>query len=82
MTEPVFTDPINISQTCRHCEKTYVMRVSLADLDKRNKGMLIQEAFPYLSADMREMFITGICGKCYDKIFGVEATDNTKGQGN
>jgi len=66
---PDFIDPINISMTCRHCKKEYVMRVSQADLENRNKGMLVQEAFPYLSADLREMFITGICGKCYDAMF-------------
>ena len=66
---PDFTDPINISMTCRQCVKEYVMRVSQTDLENRNKGMLVQDAFPYLSADMREMFITGICGKCYDAMF-------------
>lgn len=29
-----------------------------------------QEAFPYLSADEREMLISGICPTCWDKTFG------------
>ena len=32
-------------------------------------GELAQVAFPYLSADEREMLITGICPTCWDKMF-------------
>jgi len=35
-------------------------------------GALVQDAFPYLSADEREMLISGICPKCWDKLFGEE----------
>lgn len=33
-------------------------------------GELVQNAFPYLSADEREMLISGICPTCWDKMFG------------
>lgn len=31
--------------------------------------MNIQDALPDLSADDRELLISSICGKCYDKMF-------------
>jgi hypothetical protein len=31
--------------------------------------MLIQKAMPYLTADEREMFISGTCSDCWDKLF-------------
>lgn len=33
-------------------------------------GELVQNAFPYLTADEREMLISGICPKCWEKTFG------------
>jgi hypothetical protein len=30
-------------------------------------GVLIQEAFPYLSNTQREMLMTGYCGPCWDR---------------
>lgn len=35
-------------------------------------GVLVQDAFPYLSADEREMLISGICPKCWNKLFSEE----------
>lgn len=31
---------------------------------------LVQNAFPYLSADEREMLVSGICPKCWAQTFG------------
>lgn len=33
-------------------------------------GVLVQNAFPYLSADEREMLISGICPECWKKMWG------------
>ena len=33
------------------------------------EGILVQAAFPYLSADERELIMTGICSPCWDKSF-------------
>lgn len=30
------------------------------------EGQYVQDAFPELSADQREMLITGICGSCWE----------------
>ena len=34
------------------------------------KNVDIQRAFPYLSADEREVLITGMCYDCQAKVFG------------
>lgn len=34
-----------------------------------NEGKLIQDAFPDMSADDREIIKTGICPKCWDDMF-------------
>jgi len=38
----------------------------------QNKEMAIQEAFPELSADDREMLISGTCPACWEKMFPAE----------
>ena len=35
-------------------------------------GTLIQCAFPDLTTDQRELLISGICGKCFDRVMGEE----------
>lgn len=32
----------------------------------------VQQCFPELSAELREMFISGVCPECFDKTFGDE----------
>lgn len=34
-----------------------------------NRQKRIQDAMPGLSADERELLMSGICGRCFDKIF-------------
>ena len=46
--------------------------VGNADLDSWQNGALIQDAMPYLSADEREILISGICGECFDNMFAGE----------
>ena len=56
--------------TCRHCGEEHTMEVSQEGFQKWNEGELIQNALSELSADEREILISGICGKCYDTMFG------------
>lgn len=39
-------------------------------------GELVQNAFPYLTADEREMLINGICPKCWAQTFGDEEEED------
>lgn len=63
--------PIEIECTCPFCEETHIVVVDTIDyIAWENGDVLAQNAFPYLSADEREMLISGICPKCWEKTFG------------
>lgn len=63
----------SLSCPCRECGRTYIVDVKMDDyLDWINGKGLIQDIFPYLSAGERELLISGICGECFDRIFGVD----------
>lgn len=55
---------------CPFCGRGNEVEVNEADYWDWDDGMLAQDAFPYLSADEREMLISGICPTCWDKMFG------------
>lgn len=57
---------------CPSCGDKFVISVRVDDIIKYNEGALIQNAFPYLSAAERELYKSGICGTCWDKMFPVE----------
>jgi len=55
--------------TCKQCQDVIHVPVTLTQLNTWAAGAMIQHAFPELSADVRELFISGICGPCFDKLF-------------
>jgi hypothetical protein len=57
---------------CPFCGRGNEIEVNEADYWDWDDGMLAQDAFPYLSADEREMLISGICPTCWDSMFGGE----------
>lgn len=54
---------------CRRCPEIYEISVDPDDYRAWKTGTLIQDAFPYLSADEREILISGICSVCFDNLF-------------
>lgn len=60
---------IELKRNCPSCGQTQVVSVEQEDYDKYQNGMYVQNAFPYLSAEQRELFITGICPECWEKMF-------------
>lgn len=56
-----------IIRTCPFCKKTNTLHVDVDAYSRWQNGMLVQNAFPDLSANDREMIITGIC--CWDEAF-------------
>jgi hypothetical protein len=50
--------------------KAVNLTVNLVDLNRYMNGGLIQECFPYLSVDDREVCITGFDKEYWDKMFG------------
>lgn len=63
-------DTITLITTCPFCGHENEILVYEDDYLAWQAGELAQNAFPYLSADDREMLISGICPKCWDDMFG------------
>lgn len=61
---------IRIVPRCSECQHDYVIYVNRFDYVRWQAGAKIQDVMSYLSADERELLISGICGKCFDEIFG------------
>ena len=58
-----------VAVPCRRCQKVTDLQVDLEKFVAWQQGELIQEAFPELDADQRELLISGICPKCWDEMF-------------
>ena len=63
---------ITLVATCPFCKHKNEILVYEDDFIAWQNGELAQNAFPYLSADDREMLISGICPTCWDGMFGGE----------
>lgn len=55
---------------CPFCGRGNEVEVNEADYFDWDDGMKAQDAFPYLSANEREMLISGICPTCWERTFG------------
>lgn len=53
---------------CPECRKVHDVTVPGAGLFQYNSGMPIQAAFPGLTADEREMLMTGMCDPCWQNL--------------
>lgn len=66
-------DTITVTtHTCRVCGKASQMEIPAAGLIAWNDGALVQDAFPQMSIDEREMLISGTHPACWDALFGEE----------
>lgn len=65
-----------VTRPCPFCGRSYEVEVNYMDYLDWQDGELVQDAFPYLSANEREMLISDICPTCWDKMFGVEDEDD------
>lgn len=61
-----------LGKTCSVCGVTHEIEVRAEDFRRWKRTDNIQDVFPYLSADDRELLISGICGSCFDDMFGEE----------
>jgi len=62
--------------SCPFCGRAHEVEVNEMDYLDWQDGELAQNAFPYLSADEREMLITGICPSCWTGMFGGEEDED------
>lgn len=61
-----------VMTTCPFCGNVHLINVVTEDYEAWQNGALIQDAFPYLSANEREMLKTGICPECWDNMFSFD----------
>lgn len=54
---------------CMICDKEHHISCFSEDVKSYQRGGKVQDCFPYLSADDRELVKSQICGRCYDKLF-------------
>lgn len=54
---------------CPFCGHGNEVEVNESDYLDWQDGKMAQDAFPYLSANEREMLISGICPTCWNKMF-------------
>lgn len=63
---------MTLTKTCSECGRKFEIEVTEEEYQKYLDGELIQDAFPKMDRGLRELFISGICPDCWDRIFGVE----------
>ena len=61
-----------VTKPCLHCNETSTLTVDADAYRSWKSGVLIQEAFPDMTADDRELLISGIHPACWDAMFGAE----------
>ena len=64
-------DNILVLASCRMCSKQHIFDLPKVNVQSwLDRNMLIQNAFPKLSREERELLISGTCGKCFTELFG------------
>jgi len=58
-----------IRGVCSQCHYHEDFEVAQHAYDIWKIGMLIQNCFPELNPDQRELLISGTCGKCFDAMW-------------
>ena len=68
---------------CGECGKIFDIAVDFEDFLDWKEGELVQNAFPYLTANERELLLSQTCGDCCDKmcacICGFDFAENEEG---
>ena len=61
---------LSVDVACHTCGRVSKLSIDREGFESWTHGeSLIQDAFPYLSADERELLISQICGDCWDRMF-------------
>lgn len=55
--------------TCRMCKTVHHISVKPSDLRRWQDGELIQNVFPELPPEVRELMISSVCSECFDEMF-------------
>ena len=65
-----------VSTRCPFCGKKQEVLVNEKDYILWQDGELAQIAFPYLTAEEREILISGICPQCWNDMFGQDEDED------
>ena len=61
---------VSVETSCPFCGSVTRLSLNWDDFtDWQDGTKLVQDAFPYLNADERELLMTGICSECWEKMF-------------
>ena len=70
---------VKVSVPCCYCDRFEIFtienksKVELLDLGVRNfKDLTVQQAFPEVNANQREILVSGMCSVCFDEMFKEE----------
>lgn len=61
---------VTLTATCRECGFVQTTKVWGDQYVRWQQGAKIQDCFRGLDADQREIIMSGLCGTCFDKLFG------------
>jgi len=64
-----FKPETEIKNVCVFCGKKHSVYVNMKDLIDWERGKFVQDAFPYLSPDERELFVSKVCVECSKEAF-------------
>lgn len=60
---------------CRWCHEKFEIPTTPEQMERWEKGELIQRVFPELTPDQRELLISQTCGDCWDATFAGDEED-------
>lgn len=64
---------------CRHCRESYIVPISEQEyLNWIKKGTFVQDEFPKLDSNERELLISQTCGNCWNKIFNTDEVQSNE----
>jgi len=61
---------LEIKKECRICGRQKIFIVTNDQAGKLLQGELVQNVLRDMSIDDRELYISNVCGICFDKMFG------------
>ena len=72
----ILDDIVKVSIKCTVCGKVHKICVTKRQYDEYlHSNKHIQDVFTDLAPELREMFISQTCPKCWDKLFNFEDND-------
>ena len=63
---------INRKYICKFCGEELTVEADEKKFARFDAGEHIQDVFPELNVNERELMISGICGRCFDEMFDDE----------